>query len=99
MSESVRCLVCDGSKLKLFLDLGATTLANKFVAEDELGQPEATYPLRVAFCPACTHVQLLERVPPHAMFDDYLYISSASETLKNHLDSLSRALIERLELT
>jgi cyclopropane fatty-acyl-phospholipid synthase-like methyltransferase len=33
------------------------------------------------------------------MFDDYLYISSASETLKNHLDSLSRALIGRLELT
>jgi SAM-dependent methyltransferase len=99
MSESVRCLVCNGSELKLFLDLGATTLANKFVAEDELGQPEATYPLRVAFCPGCTHVQLLERVPPHAMFDDYLYISSASETLKNHLDSLSRALIGRLELT
>lgn len=99
MSESVRCLVCGGSELKLFLDLGATTLANKFVAEDELGQPEATYPLRVAFCPGCTHVQLLERVPPHAMFDDYLYISSASETLKNHLDSLSRALIGRLELT
>jgi SAM-dependent methyltransferase len=99
MSESVRCLVCDGSELKLFLDLGATTLANKFVAEDELGMPEATYPLRVAFCPGCTHVQLLERVPPHAMFDDYLYISSASETLKNHLDSLSRALIGRLGLT
>jgi SAM-dependent methyltransferase len=99
MSESVRCLVCGGSELKLFLDLGATTLANKFVAEDELGLPEATYPLRVAFCPGCTHVQLLERVPPHAMFDDYLYISSASETLKNHLDSLSRALIGRLELT
>lgn len=98
MSEPVRCLVCGGSELKLFLDLGSTALANKFVAEEELGRPEPTYPLRVAFCPSCTHVQLLDRVPPHAMFDDYLYISSASETLKNHLDSLSRTLIGRLKL-
>jgi SAM-dependent methyltransferase len=99
MSESVSCLVCGRAELKLFLDLGSTALANKFVAEDELSKPEPTYPLRVAFCPSCTHVQLLERVPPHAMFDDYLYISSASETLKNHLDSLSRTLIGRLGLT
>ncbi len=99
MSESsVRCLVCGESGLKLFLDLGSTALANKFIAEDELSRAEPVYPLRVAFCPSCTHVQLLDRVPPHAMFDDYLYISSASETLKNHLDSLSRTLIGRLDL-
>lgn len=99
MIESTCCLVCGAAGLKLFLDLGPTTLANKFVAEDELGQPEPTYPLRVAFCPSCTHVQLLERVPPHEMFDDYLYVSSASETLRNHLDSLSRALIGQLGLS
>jgi SAM-dependent methyltransferase len=100
MSESnVHCLVCDGSQLKLFLDLGSTTLANKFVAKEELGEPEPVFPLRVAFCPACTHVQLLERVPPHAMFDDYLYISSASDTLKRHFDCLSRTLIDRLNLS
>jgi SAM-dependent methyltransferase len=99
MSDStVVCLVCGGSELKLFLDLGSTALANKFVAADELGKPDPVYPLRVAFCPECTHVQLLDRVPPHAMFDDYLSISSASETLKNHLDGLSRTLIERLGL-
>ena len=99
MSEfNVHCLVCGGSELKLFLDLGSTALANKFVAEEELGRPEPVYPLRVAFCAECSHVQLLDRVPPHAMFDDYRYISSASETLKNHLDALSRTLIERLGL-
>lgn len=99
MSESaVRCLVCSSSSLKLFLDLGETTLANKFVAEDELSKPEPVYPLRVAFCEECTHVQLLDRVPPHAMFDDYLYISSASSTLRTHFDNLSRTLIERLGL-
>jgi len=100
MSETpVPCLLCGGAKLKLFLDLGSTALANKFVAEDELNNPEPVFPLRVAFCPDCTHVQLVDRVPPHAMFDDYLYVSSASETLKTHLDSLSRTLIDRLRLS
>src|SRR5689334_8150160 len=99
MSESVSCLVCGSAELKLFLDLGSTALANKFVAEDELGKPEPTYPLRVAFCPSCPHVQLPYRVSPQAMFNDYLYISSASRTLKNHLSSRSRTLIGRLELT
>ena len=49
MSEStVHCLVCGSSELKLFLDLGPTTLANKFIAEEELSRPEPVYPLRVA---------------------------------------------------
>jgi SAM-dependent methyltransferase len=98
MNATVRCLVCGGPEPKLFLDLGSTTLANRFVLADELELPEPAFPLRVGFCPECTHVQLLDRVPPHDMFDEYLYISSASETLKNHFDELSRTLIARLGL-
>jgi SAM-dependent methyltransferase len=98
MNQSVSCLVCGAPEPKLFLDLGSTALANRFIAEDELGMPEPSYPLRVGFCETCTHVQLLDRVPPHAMFDDYLYISSASDTLKKHFDELSRILIGRLGL-
>ncbi|HWQ52556.1 MAG TPA: class I SAM-dependent methyltransferase [Bryobacteraceae bacterium] len=94
-TKSAACLVCGGRSLSLFLDLGATALANKFLSSEELACPEPTYPLRVAFCPDCTHVQLLDRVPPAAMFANYLYVSSASETLKRHFDELSALLIER----
>ena len=35
---------------------------------------------------------------PEAMFSDYLYVSSASETLKAHFADLSALLVERLHL-
>jgi SAM-dependent methyltransferase len=81
-----------------FLDLGRTALANKFLTYEELAVRELTYPLRVGFCEHCSHVQLLEIVPPSAMFEDYLYISSASETLKAHLHDLSDLVVDRYRL-
>jgi 2-polyprenyl-3-methyl-5-hydroxy-6-metoxy-1,4-benzoquinol methylase len=43
-------------------------------------------------------VQLLDSVPPLEMFENYLYISSASDTLKNHLWDLSDELVRRYRL-
>jgi hypothetical protein len=93
-----RCLVCDSRCVEEFLDLGDTALANQFLREDQLGSSEPKYPLRVGFCHNCGHVQLMESVPPLAMFENYLYISSASDTLKNHLWDLSDELVHRYRL-
>ncbi|MBI3083497.1 MAG: methyltransferase domain-containing protein [Candidatus Omnitrophica bacterium] len=95
----VACVVCGGTAVELVLDLGCTALANKFLATSELGRPEPVYPLRLGYCRECTHVQLLDRVPPSAMFTDYLYMSSASDTLKAHLWSLSDVVQRRARLT
>jgi SAM-dependent methyltransferase len=93
------CLVCRRATVEAFLDLGQTALANKFLAAEELGRPEPRYPLRAGFCHTCGHVQLLDIVPPAAMFEHYLYISSASETLRAHLYELSDLLTARYGLT
>lgn len=93
------CIVCGSHDVELFLDLGTTPLANKFLSAEQLSAPEPSFPLRVGLCPTCKHVQLLDRVPPAAMFDDYLYISSASDTLKAHLFDLSDIVSERCRLT
>lgn len=92
------CIVCDKATVEEFLDLGSTALANKFLAKDELNQPEDKYPLTVGFCHTCGHVQLMQAVPPKAMFQDYLYVSSASDTLKGHLFGLSDVLVKRRSL-
>jgi SAM-dependent methyltransferase len=92
------CIVCSEVKVEQFLDLGSTALANKFLSEDELSRPEPMFPLRVGFCHHCGHVQLTESVPPSAMFEDYLYVSSASDTLKAHLFELSDVVVERCKL-
>jgi hypothetical protein len=98
MQNTTRCIVCEKSNVEQFLDLGSTPLANKFLSKDKLSQPEASYPLRVGFCHDCHHVELTEAVPPSAMFDDYLYISSASDTLKAHLFDLSDIVSKRFNL-
>ena len=92
------CMLCRSAEVEEFLDLGATALANQFLAAAEINGSERKYPLRVGFCHACGHVQLTQSVPPREMFENYLYISSASDTLKNHLWDLSDQLVARYRL-
>lgn len=96
--QGLSCIVCGQQTVEQFVDLGSTALANKFLTKDELSKPEAKYPLRVGFCHTCGHVQLTEEVPPSAMFEDYLYVSSASDTLKAHLFDLSDIVVKRCDL-
>ena len=93
-----KCILCEQAQVEQFLDLGSTALANKFLHKEELCTPETKYPLEVGFCHSCGHVQLMEVVPAHAMFDHYLYISSASDTLKDHLWDLSDEIRKRYQL-
>ena len=93
------CLVCGSTDVEEFLDLNETALANKFLKPEEAAGPEPSFPLRVGFCHDCNHVQLMERVPPQAMFDDYLYISSMSDTLVKHLRGLAATVYDRFGLT
>jgi hypothetical protein len=92
------CLLCKSNAVELFLDLGETALANKFLSQVELSETEPKFPLRVGYCHECGHVQLTEIVPPRAMFEDYLYVSSASDTLKTHLFDLSDVVVSRYKL-
>lgn len=94
-----RCIVCGEERLSLFLDLGETALANAFLTQEELAAGERRYPLRVAFCECCSHVQLLDPVSPAEMFTNYLYVSSASDTLVAHLRDLAATVTRRQRLT
>ena len=98
MAAPVACIVCGSDSVEPFLDLGETALANKFLPAEELETAEPAYPLIVGFCSNCTHIQLTEHVPPPDMFEDYLYVSSASDTLKDHLWDLSDSVVERCGL-
>jgi SAM-dependent methyltransferase len=98
MANAPNCILCGGPTVERFLKLGSTALANKFVTRDELSTADARYPLDVGFCHTCTHVQLMDIVPPADMFQDYLYMSSASDTLKSHFAELAETVVTRLRL-
>ena len=86
------CRSCGKPGLEMVLSLGRTPLANSLLTEEQLRQPEPTYPLDLAFCPHCALVQITETVPPEQLFREYLYFSSFSDTMLQH----ARQLVERL---
>jgi len=78
------CRSCGDSGLQEILDLGETPLANRLLTRKQLAQPEPRYPLVLAFCPACTLIQITETVSPEVLFSEYFYRSSFSDALLDH---------------
>lgn len=67
--------------LRPILSLGHQPLANNLVAASDLARPDATFPLELMWCEALKLVQLSVSVPPDALFTNYLYLTSFSQTL------------------
>lgn len=78
--------------------MGQTPLANALLTEDELHQPEPTWPLDLAWCPACSLVQITETVPPEKLFREYAYFSSFSDTMVQHARRIAESLTDRCGL-
>lgn len=74
------------------LSLGETPLANRLLTDEQLGTPEPTWPLELAWCPDCSLVQITETVPPETLFSDYAYFSSFSDTMVAHAKSIAQRL-------
>jgi hypothetical protein len=71
------------------LDLGSTPLANQLLTEADLTEREPVYPLDIAYCPACSLVQITHTVPPEALFSEYVYFSSFSDAMLAHSKELA----------
>ena len=75
---SPKCRFCSGPLEDVVLDLGNQPLANRFLSEAQLVEPEPRHRLRICVCNACLLVQTDAQVPPEAIFPDYVYFSSYS---------------------
>lgn len=74
------CGGCGGRNLQVFLDLGTSPLADAFPTDPTADEPR--YPLRLAVCPACWLVQLMDVVPDGDLFGaDYGFYSSTSPSI------------------
>src|SRR4051812_48981284 len=92
------CRSCGADSLADVLSLGRTPLANALRDETTLSQPEPTYPLDLAFCPACSLVQITLSVPPEQLFRDYAYFSSYADTMLRHATGLAQRLVRDRKL-
>lgn len=76
------CRLCNSYNLKAFYNLIPTPPANHFV---DKRREQNSIPLDVAVCSDCNHIQLIQIVDPSFLYSNYLYVSSTSNTMTNHL--------------
>jgi SAM-dependent methyltransferase len=93
------CRSCEHTELHPVFSLGRTPLANALLTQEELAQPEESFPLDLVFCPKCTLVQITETVPPEKLFREYLYFSSFSDTVMENAREIVERTIRRRGLT
>ena len=92
------CRSCGAALSHTFADLGMSPLANSYLRPEDLGVRESFYPLRAFVCSACFLVQLEEFESPEAIFSDYAYFSSYSDSWLEHARRYVEAAVERFAL-
>lgn len=94
---SRHCRFCGTPLAHVFADLGRTPLANRNLWSDEIDK-EPTFPLIARVCDSCFLVQVDASVPPDAIFSDYDYFSSYSDSWVAHARDYVTDMIIRLGL-
>jgi hypothetical protein len=98
MTAAPACLGCGAALTRTLADLGCTPLANAFVPI-ERSEPDPVYPLHARVCDRCLLVQVEPVLPPAAIFSDYAYFSSYSDSWLAHCRGYCDMAIERFALT
>src|SRR3954466_13513910 len=90
------CRFCGAPLSRTFVDLGMSPLCESYVAPERLDAMEPFYPLHARICDRCLLVQLPELVAPDAIFTEYAYFSSYSDSWVAHARRYAEAMIARL---
>lgn len=97
MSTAPTCRSCGAPLTATLIDLGEMPLANSYITATEIAA-ERRFPLRVCVCSACLLVQTIDAVSSDAIFSDYAYFSSYSDTWVEHARRYAEGAIERFRL-
>ena len=93
------CRFC-ASPLRLeLIDLGVSPLCERFLRPDQLDEMEPFYPLRVEVCETCFLAQIPAYVSPAAIFSEYAYFSSYSDSWLAHAAQFATEMVGRCGLT
>ena len=93
------CRACAAPLRHTFVDLGMSPLCESYLRADQLNDMEPFYPLHVYVCDRCFLVQLQEYVGREAIFSEYAYFSSYSDSWLEHAQLYTTRMIEQLRLS
>ena len=92
------CRFCAAPLEHTFVDLGMSPLCESYLRSDQVNQMEPFYPLHVRVCNRCWLVQLEAYVSGEAIFTEYAYFSSYSDSWLAHAERYTVQMIERFGL-
>lgn len=92
------CRLCGAGDLHSVLDLGATPPCERFLAPDQLDDPEPTYPLHLRVCGRCLLAQVPPLITPEDTFTEYAYFSAYSTSWVEHARRFVDGAVQRLAL-
>jgi len=93
------CRFCGHNLEHTFCDLGETPLSNSYLAEEDLAKKEPFFSLHAYVCDNCFLVQVQEFQKPEAIFTEYAYFSSYSESWLGHAKNYVENVTERFALS
>jgi SAM-dependent methyltransferase len=92
------CRLCGANLHHTFADLGMSPLCETYPGPADLNRGEVYYPLHVYVCEKCFLVQLEEYESAEAIFSDYAYFSSYSDSWLKHADNYCAKMKSRFGL-
>lgn len=95
MERIKSCRVCQNRNIVEFLDLGKQPFANCLLKSPS--QPERFYPLSLSWCPDCRLVQLNQTAEPADLFSNYVWVTSSSQTAKEHARNFYQEVVSRAQ--
>ena len=93
------CLFCSAPLRQTFVDLGMSPLCESYLPAEALNQVEPFYPLHAYVCERCFLVQVEQYVSPEAIFTEYAYFSSFSDSWLAHAKAYVDMIASRLGLS
>jgi nucleoside-diphosphate-sugar epimerase len=82
------CRCCGSKKLKRVISLGFQPLANNLI--NIRTDKTEKYPLEMNYCSNCHNCQLSVAIDPKKMFNKYFYLSSTSNSFRQHFEKAAK---------
>ena len=92
------CRSCKSTFPKRIISLGPHPNVNSYIKKESFEKEEYYYPFDVYLCNKCGFLQLGHEINPKILFDDYVYVSSASPIFVSHSIDYAKRISERFAL-
>jgi len=98
-TTTMSCRFCGANLRQTFVDLGMSPLCETYPSAGDLKRGETYYPLHAYVCEQCFLVQLEEFESQEAIFSDYPYFSSYSDSWLKHCENYCSEMTRRFGLS